>query len=97
MAKKKTEPKFRWLKVAVSNETYANIEATAKRNKITRSKVIAECTDRLKDSPLDFMNLRVENINRQQVRRELNKRITDMGTRNALNIRKGDNRNGEIK
>ena len=90
----KTKPKFRWLKVAVSNETYASIEATAKRNKITRSKVIAECTDRLKDAPLDFMNLRVENINRQQARLELEKRIADMGTTDALDIRKGDNRNG---
>lgn len=93
MAKTK-KPKFRWLKVAVSLETFANIEATAKRNKITRSKVVSECTERLSDSPLDFLNLRTENLFRQQARRELEKRIAKMGTTDVLNIRRGDNYNG---
>ena len=55
MAKKKhTEKKFRWLKLALSINAYANIERISRRLKVSRSRVI---TIMLDGSPLEVMEL----------------------------------------
>ena len=53
MAKKKdTEKKFRWVRLAISNEAYSNLEYLAKTLKISRSAVI---TKLLKPTPMALL------------------------------------------
>lgn len=53
MAKKKdTEKKFRWVRLALSNHAYANLEHLAKFLKISKSSVV---TKLLKPSPMALL------------------------------------------
>lgn len=82
MAKKKTEKKFRWVRLALSNDAFANLEGLVTKNR-SRSKIITELLEHFADCPLAWLNIVAANAER----RILTKRLQN--GEDVLDIRRG--------